>query len=175
MSQQSRDERLSRFSDVEFVAGIQSQMEGRLERVRQTNKRLEDKVQNLEGTVQKLLATNDQLKTDLIQNSEVTMNFGEQVAAVTVALVNAQRQNEELRSTVDNLTTNEVKLRSKIDELTAEMENLRQENSTLQANNEILASRNANLTHEVSTIQYERGLLENERSPLFTGFLLEDP
>ena len=128
----SHDERRSRFSDVEFVAGIQSQMEGRLERVRQTN-------QQLQGKVQELRAKNGQLKTDLDQNREATMNFGEQVAAITVALVNAQRQNEELRSTVDNLTTKVVQRKRKIDELTAEMENLRQENSTLQANNELLA------------------------------------
>jgi uncharacterized coiled-coil DUF342 family protein len=136
--------------------------------VRQTN-------QQLQGKVQELRAKNGQLKTDLDQNREATMNFGEQVAAITVALVNAQRQNEELRSTVDNLTTKVVQRKRKIDELTAEMENLRQENSTLQANNELLASRNGELIHEVSTLQYERDLLEKERSALLTGFLSEDP
>jgi uncharacterized coiled-coil DUF342 family protein len=143
MSEQSRDERRSRFSDVDFVAGIQSQMERRLERVRQTN-------QQLQAKVQELRATNGQLKTALDQNREATMNFGEQVAAVTVALVNAHRQNDELRATVDTLTTNEVELRSKIHELTAEIERLRLENRTLQTNNQ---------------------LLENERSALLTGFL----
>jgi len=143
--------------------------------VRQRNKRLEDKVKKLEGTIQELLATNGQLKSDLDQNREATMNFGEQVAGVTFALVNAQRQNEELTATVDNLTTKEVELQSRIDEMIAEMENLRQENSSLQAKNELIGSHMTELTHEVSTLQYERGLLENERSFLFSGSPLENP
>ena len=97
-------------------------------------------IHQLRADNQALRARNSQLENALHENMEEKLNFGQEVAGMSVTLVKTQRENEQLKS--------------KVDEFTAVVKNLQEKNSAL---------------------QYEKGLLEAERSTFVTGFFSENP